>query len=332
MSNRAVAIVLVSVLSIVLTGCGTVEPTVAFVPPSATAVAAVLTETLPPPAATSLPPTDTRLPPTETPLPAATDTPLPTQTLAPPAPTPTWTPIAPSSYDGVRVTAVFNAGFLITVGDKRILIDALYAGYPEGILKPVVYSQPPFDNVDLILATHEHHDHFSPELVDRYMKENPGALFVSTGNAVKQLIALDGGMRERATAVKLNPRERKQIEVKGIGLEAIYISHGTYDVPNLGFIITVDGIRLFHTGDLSPDHVTVSYLQDYGLPEMQIDVAFVPDLLLTTDEYHARVLEGIQARYIIPMHFPYGAAPPGIEDLFPNVVVFGESMESWVLP
>lgn len=332
MSNRAVAIVLVSVLSMLFTGCGTVEPTTAPAPPSATVIAAAPTETPPPPTATSPPPTDTPLP-TDTPEPpTATTTPSPTHTPTAPAPTPTWTPIAPSSYDGVRVTAVFNTGFLITVGDKRILIDALYAGHPEGILKPVIYAQPPFDSVDLILATHEHHDHFSPEMVARYMNENPGALFVSTGNAVEQLIALDGGLRNRTKAVELNPRERELLEVKGIGLEAIYISHGTYDVPNLGFIITVEGTKLFHTGDLSPDHVTVSYLQDYGLPEMQIDVAFVPDLLLTTDEYHARVVEGIQARYIIPMHFPYGAAPPGIEEVFPNVVVFGASMESWVLP
>ena len=333
MSSRARATALVLVLSILLTGCGAPEPTATPVPPSATPVAAVPTRTPPPPTDTAPPPTHTPFPPTATLAPpTATTTPSPTQTPEPAAPTPTWTPIASSTYDGVRVTHVFNTGYLITVGDKRILIDALYLGHPEGILKPVVYAQPPFDGVDLILATHEHHDHFYPELVGRYMKENPQTLFVSTGNAVDQLIALDSDLRDRTIAIELSKGEREQIDVEGIGLEAIYLSHGMVGILNLGFIITMDGTKLFHTGDLSPDAVHVSYLQDYGLPEEQIDVAFVPDFLLTMEEYHTHVSEGIQPRYVIPMHYPYQDPPSGIEDDFPNAFVFTDTMESWVLP
>jgi L-ascorbate metabolism protein UlaG (beta-lactamase superfamily) len=227
---------------------------------------------------------------------------------------------------------VFNAGYLITVGDKRILIDALYEGYPEGTLKPVVYAQPPFDDVDLILATHEHRDHFSPELVARYMQENPSPLFVSTKSAVRQLLAEDSALRGRTRGVELQKGERRQIDVAGVELEALYLSHGMVGILNLGFIITVDGAQLFHTGDLSPDHVRVSYLQDYGLPEKQLDVAFVPDFLLTMEEYHAHVTEGIQPRHVMPMHYPYEDPPIGVEDAFPNAFVFTDTMENWVLP
>jgi L-ascorbate metabolism protein UlaG (beta-lactamase superfamily) len=230
------------------------------------------------------------------------------------------------------VTHVFNAGYLITVGDKRILIDALYEGYPEGILKPVVYAQPPFDGVDLILATHEHRDHFSPQLVAKYMRENPHTIFISTKSAVRQLLAQDSDLRGRTKGVELNKGERRQIDVEGIGLEAIYLSHGVAGLLNLGFVITVDGAKLFHTGDLSPDHVRVSYLQDYGLPEEQLDVAFVPDFLLTMEEYHAHVTEGIQPRYVMPMHYPYEDPPVGVEDDFPNAFVFADTMQNWVLP
>jgi len=333
MSSRVRVTALVLILSILLTGCGAPEPTVTPVPPSATPIAAAPTQTPLPPTDTAPPPTDTPVPPTATLAPpTATTTPSPTQAPEPAEPAPTWTPIASSTYDGVRVTHVFSAGYLITVGDKRILIDALYLGHPEGILKPVVYAQPPFDGVDLILATHEHGDHFSPELVGRYMRENPHTLFVSTGSAVDQLIAQDSGLRDRAIAIELGKGEREQIDVEGIDLEAIYLSHGVPGLLNLGFIITVDGTKLFHTGDLSPDAVHVSYLQNYGLPEEQIDVAFVPYFLLTTEEYHAHVSEGIQPRYVIPMHYAYQDPPLGIEDDFPNAFVFSDTMESWVLP
>ena len=329
--GRATALVLI--LCILLTGCGGPEPSPTSLPPSVTAIAAAPTSTPRPATETAPPPTDTPVPPTATPVPpTATTSPSATHTLEPPAPSATWTPIASSTFDGVRVTHVFNAGYLITVGDKRILIAALYQGYPEGILKPVVYAQPPFDDVDLILATHEHHDHFFPELVARYMRENPRSRFVSTKSAVRQLLAEDSSLRGRTIGVELNKGERMQIDVQGIDLEAIYISHGMVGILNLGFLITVDGAKLFHTGDLSPDHVRVTYLQDYGLPEAQIDVAFVPDFLLTMEEYHAHVTEGIQPRYVFPMHYPYEDPPIGVEDDFPNAFVFTDRLENWCLP
>jgi len=75
-------------------------------------------------------PTPTPLPPTSTPAP-----PTATPTAISPSATPTATPIAESTFDGVRVTFVFNAGFLITAGDKRILIDAI-GGYPDETILP----------------------------------------------------------------------------------------------------------------------------------------------------------------------------------------------------
>ena len=326
MSSRTRRTALACALAILLVGCGAPAPTAAPTPSPAPSIAAIPTHTAPPPTNTLAPPTATLVPPT------ATSTPSPAKTPEPPSPTPTWTPIAPSSYEGVRITHVFNAGYLITAGDKRILIDALYAGHPEGLLKPLVHAQPPFDGADLILATHEHGDHFSPELVSRYMAENPQTMFVSTRSSVEQLRALDSGLRARTIAVQLERGERKQIEVKGVDLEALYISHGMPGILNLGLIITVDGVKIFHTGDLSPDHVSASYLQDYGLPGMEIDVAFVPDFVLTMEEYRDIVLEGIQPRYVIPTHYPYEIPPSGIEEVFPNAVVFRDTMESWVLP
>ncbi len=247
-------------------------------------------------------------------------------------PTPTATPIAESRFDGVRVTFVYNTGFLITVGDKRILIDVLYEGYAGGVLKPVLDSQPPFDGVDLILATHEHHDHFSPDLVLRYMQDNPHAVFISTQSAVEQLVALDDGIQDRALPIELGRGESEQIDLDGFTLEAIYLSHGIPGLLNLGFIVEIGDVVLLHTGDADPDSVSVSDLQSYSLPERQIDVAFVPDFWLTMEEYHPLATEGIQARYLIPMHFSLQSPPVISEAVFPNAFVFQETYQSWVLP
>ena len=295
-----------------------------------------------PPAVTQIPPTDTPLSSTDTPLPPtptltplpSTNTPAPptaTATAIPPPPTPTATPIAESTFDGVRVTFVFNAGFLITVGDRRILIDAIYEGYPEGTLKPILQSQPPFDGVDLILATHEHVDHFSPSLVRQYMLANPNTIFASTQEAVRQLLALGDDLKSRAISIEIAKGETLRFQVSGITVEAIYLSHGIPNFVNLGLVVTIGDVALFHTGDI--DVVDVGYLQSCGLPDRQLDIAFVPYFYFTEEAYYPLLLEGIQARYLIPMHYGGRISPSErFKSLSPGYFIFTESCESWVLP
>ena len=282
------------------------------------------------------PPTVTPVPPTAAPPPLTpTFTPLPsTGTPAPPTATPatpTATPVAASTFDGVRVTYLFNAGFLITVGDKRILIDAIYEGYPEGVLKPILQSQPPFDGVDLILATHEHVDHFSPALVRQYMLANPNAVFASTRGAAGQLLALGGDLSGRVISIDIAPGESSEFQVDGITVQAVYLSHGLPRLLNLGLVVAIGDIALFHTGDV--DVVDLAYLQSYCLPDKQLDIAFVPYFYFTEDAYYPLLLEGIQAGYLIPMHYGGRISPSAhFKSLFPNYHIFGDSYESWVLP
>lgn len=281
--------------------------------------------TIQPPTATSSQTSST----TASSLPASITTKQPTMS---PIAVLTGTPIGGSSFDGVRVTMIYNAGFLVTVGDKRVLIDAIYAGFPGGILKPLLASQPPFDGVDLILSTHDHADHFDAQLVLDYLEKNPESLFVSTPSAVNAISEIDSRVDVRLTAIDLARGEKQDISVAGIDLEAIYLSHGIPGLLNLGYLITIDGVTLFHTGDIDPDGVSVDDLSGYGLPGEDIDVAFVPDFLVVEEEFHAHIREGIQARYLIPMHFPLCNPPAGIEDTFQNVHIFSAEYESWILP
>lgn len=267
--------------------------------------------------------------PTSTPKPTST----PTPTIIPPPVTPTVTPIGESTFAGVRVTYVFNSGFLITIGDRRVLIDAIYEGYPEGTLKPILQSQPPFDGVDLILATHEHVDHFSPSLVRQYMLDNPNTVFASTQGAVRQLLSLGDDLLGRVVPIEIAKGETRRFQVSGITVEAIYLSHGIPNFVNLGLIVTIGDIALFHTGDIDSDAVDVSYLQSYGLPEKRLDVAFVPHFFFTDESYYDHMQIGIQARYLIPMHFAGRLTPsPHFESIFPGFFIFSESYESWILP
>ncbi|HEY44328.1 MAG TPA: MBL fold metallo-hydrolase [Anaerolineae bacterium] len=236
-----------------------------------------------------------------------------------------------------EVTYIGNAGFMITVGDKKILIDALFVGnpIPNEVAELLETAQPPFDDVDLILVTHIHYDHFNAETVISHMEHNPGAMFVSSPDVVDAVNTI-ADMQDRTIPIQLRHRvgEKTQLVVDEIGVEAMFLDHGGGTL-NLGYIITVDGRRLFHTGDMDPDTVSVAQLKRLGLPDKQIDIAFVAHFMLILEEQHAHILEGIRAKYIVPMHFQYSAPPPDyelMESYFPDAIVFHESLEIWVLP
>src|SRR5687768_3392502 len=76
---------------------------------------------------------------------------------------------ATATSDGVTITFLANEGVMLSAGGKKVLIDGLFLKYQSGFALPADSTQralqsarPPFDNVDLILATHRHGDHFHP--------------------------------------------------------------------------------------------------------------------------------------------------------------------------
>jgi L-ascorbate metabolism protein UlaG (beta-lactamase superfamily) len=257
--------------------------------------------------------------------------------------TPTPWPTSDPYFDGARVTFINNAGFMITVGDKKILIDALYETFdqnidiPNPILLRAINAQSPFDQVDLVLATHDHPDHFSSDLVRAHLRRNEAAVFVSSQAAVRKIARAGDDFADRLIAVDLDYGESTHLTVNGIEIDCLYITHGDSSILNIGFVITVDGYTFFHSGDMNPDGmwgdaVSLADLQGYQLPQKEIDLAFLPSYILSVLEYVPLIVDGIQARYVTPIHYPYQYPPSGIEENFSNAVVFKDTLENWVVP
>ena len=71
----------------------------------------------------------------------------------------------------LKVTYIANEGFLISSKTKKVLIDSIFRkGYgiylepTNDIRKKIETAQPPFDQVNLVMATHSDADHFDSSL------------------------------------------------------------------------------------------------------------------------------------------------------------------------
>ena len=250
--------------------------------------------------------------------------------------------VTPGSQAPATVTYVGNSGFLIRAGGKKILIDALFDGFPGGyvvpasVREPLLAGQAPFDGIDLILATHDHADHFSAAAVRRALASNPRAVFVGPAATVAALT--DVG--DRVRPLEVAEGRRLSVEVGGIRVEAMRLSHGTPppgqpDIVNLGYLVTVGGLKFFHTGDIDYQIVTPALLTSLGIPGEHVDVAFVPHFYLSGPGPIPFVTEGIRPRYVVPSHLQYTDTPVNeaqIRRNFPNAVLLRTEGESWAVP
>jgi L-ascorbate metabolism protein UlaG (beta-lactamase superfamily) len=157
---------------------------------------------------------------------------------------------------------------------------------------PVIYidpwqlgANPP--PADLILVTHDHHDHCSPDDVKRIRQES--TVVVANPSAAKKL---GKGVR----MVKAGDR----LELSGVTVEVV----PAYNVDksfhpkragHVGYIVTVEGTRIYHTGDSDP------------IPEMadlSADILLVPvsGTYVADPAQAAEIVRTVKPKIAVPMH------------------------------
>ena len=243
-----------------------------------------------------------------------------------------------------------NEGFLLEVDGKKILIDALYRDGVKGYVAPsatqsnaMETGKAPFDGIQLALSTHYHADHFHPDAVGSFLKNNPGATFISTDQSRQALMKVFAGYQEIAGQVRgLQPAEgtASRESVDGINVEAFNLHHGrNRPVENLGFLVEVGGRRILHMGDTES---TTSDLEPLSLSKQEIDLAFVPFWYLVEGSWRETILLAVAPRRIVVMHLPapdagdsyieslggWDKVTENIKKAYPNATVFRQQMES----
>lgn len=242
------------------------------------------------------------------------------------------------SFDRVQVTFIGNSGFLIAAGGRKVLIDAFFEGFPPGYTLPanvrdlLVKAQPPFDHVDLILATHAHGDHFSAAMVRQYLQTCSDAVFVSTTQATSQL----PGFGERVIAADPVEASPVNLEANGILVEAVYMSHGyppnaPKEIFNNAYVVTLNGITFFHTGDIA----NLQDVEQYRLADKHIDMAFIQHFHLLDGGFRDLLKHDIGATYLFPIHYQF--TEPVFDanvvlSNYPQVVLFNGELENWFMP
>lgn len=255
------------------------------------------------------------------------------------------------------VTYVANEGFLIEIGSKKILIDALfdnpaitYCHVPDkATLTEMIDGQTPFEGVDLVLVTHNHPDHFSAGAVRSMLTENPSIRLIAPLQVTNSLAAdpsIDEKASDRITGIDVEVFDKWEAELAGIRVTAFRLPHSKYEVVdpdsgetidrhrnvvNIGYLIEAEGTRVFHVGDAVLEQ-SRELFESGGFPDDGLDIAFLTyfDQSIPTQEILDR---WVRADRLVFMHLPpendqIDEISKNLSTLFPGSRVFREPMQS----
>lgn len=174
-----------------------------------------------------------------------------------------------------RLKWLGQSGFIINTSQKTITIDPYQ-------VKGCALS-------DIILITHPHYDHLSIDDIDRFQK--PSTVIITEAQSARKL---SGDVQIIKPGEEMTINGIKISAVRAYNINNDYPHHKNYDW--LGFIINIDGVRVYHSGDTDviPDMDTFA-----------VDIALLPvsGTYLMNAEEAIRAVRKIKPKIAIPMHY-----------------------------
>ncbi|MEO5509161.1 MAG: metal-dependent hydrolase [Longimicrobiales bacterium] len=181
---------------------------------------------------------------------------------------------------------------LVTDNGKRALFDPFLNGNPKSDIRAEDIT-----DLDYIFCSHGHGDHFADAIS---IAKRTGAMFVSAfelagyvgshGAKHTHGMSIGGGYTfDGLGYVKLTAA------LHGHAIEG---SEGKATTHPCGFLLDMNGKRLYHAGD-------TALMMDMQLLKGRVDVALLPigDNFTMGPEDAARAVEFIEPKFVIPMHY-----------------------------
>jgi L-ascorbate metabolism protein UlaG (beta-lactamase superfamily) len=255
---------------------------------------------------------------------------------------------ATSTPHGLEVTYLGNEGFLVRSGSQAVLFDALFgAGLPDydrvpaNAVRDIETGKFPFANINAVLISHVHPDHFDLSSTVRFLESHPTTVVVAPSQVAAQLRNALANNRQALAQIHIAPLEQGRIttHLEGdVEVGSFPLSHG--NVENAAYLVFLTGKAMLHIGDAD---LPMKGLAQLGLSHRHIDIAFVPFWQLVENPKSVR--DQIGARIVIPMHLissPTTESSKGymehvggrsgmlaeIRSRFPNAVVFQTPLET----
>ncbi len=220
---------------------------------------------------------------------------------------------AAAHAEDIKLCHIANSGFLAEGRMSAVLFDAArlndtyhgdYAMPGKALMDDMILGEGVFGKVTVALVSHRHNDHYDPVATLKHLRNHKRVHYVMPPEAFQMLNALSPTAQERARVHVVLPEWDSgpvTTQIGDVTIEAYRVSHGEGGPQNLGYRVSLDGVRLFHPGDIAADRESLSRA---GLRQTEVDVMLMPFWYGLNDaEQSEAAAFAWQIDTVVPMHF-----------------------------
>jgi L-ascorbate metabolism protein UlaG (beta-lactamase superfamily) len=234
----------------------------------------------------------------------------------------------------LQITYIANEGFLVSAYNKKVLIDALfksknYTSPSDSTAGKIISSTAPLNDINYLLVTHAHQDHFNQNMCAEFLRNNTKVKFISTSESCKMIN--DAGFDSpQLISCNLEYGEIKEMKDGDITITAFRLMHGTSpEINNLAYIIKINDFTVMHVGDgfiLQNEE----YLKKINWENYTIDVLFIGYMDVNTFVLET-LSKTIKPKNLVLMHIHKGdiqEATERNENCSANGIIFEKELET----
>jgi len=223
-------------------------------------------------------------------------------------------------HEGNGLSAIYlgNEGVLISTAVGKVLFDPFfhndYGSYqlvPESIRKDIFDGNAPYDDIDVIIISHAHGDHFSAEDSLAYLQKHEKTKLLAPQQAISLVQALEGSdeLASQLIAVKLSLGDQpKNNSLGAIEVESVRIPHAGWpsrkDVSNLVHRVSFRGkLSVIHMGDADPNDIHFKPYKSHW-EKSKSSLAFPPYWFFTSKQGPMILSKRINTDKSVGVHVP----------------------------
>ena len=194
---------------------------------------------------------------------------------------------AKPEQDVLRVTLISNAGLLLEYNGITLMLDGIYGreGHPFSNLSADTWQRmlqglAPFEQIDYLLFSHAHPDHFSPAMTCEFLQHRRvKGVFLPSGMGEAAGALLDVLQSRRIPCVTLSEQTdhayyRIEPEITVHAFSTRHLDKKFWNIPHFCYLITFGRKQVLFTADVDYTSETFAALGDTPLRAVFVNPLF----------------------------------------------------------
>jgi L-ascorbate metabolism protein UlaG (beta-lactamase superfamily) len=226
---------------------------------------------------------------------------------------------ASGNREPIRVTLLANSGIILEYNGTKLLIDGTpgeihgyFSGLSEEVRKDLLEGKKPlFRDIDILMYTHCHHDHFSPEVTGALVEGQRTRCLMMPDRDSRPFVQLRESAILNETRLWLLDIPLGKIEgyeLDGIKIKAFRTMHAGEmyrETEHYCYLIELGDKVILITGDsdYDPDYFKTI------LSGIRIHAVFINPLFLNRREGRMALTESIKPDKVVVCHIPFEGIP-----------------------